>query len=180
MAGCAQPDRAAGRGLNTKPGGQSATTRALWCRGKLAASGESLAPESAGPVKLALRAFYMPAFGYPEAEIKIGLQSASAGVLQFSEYDMPPGWDRREVALSRQDIADILAALQKSQFWRLPFDSHNDAADGGPVLVEAAFSGWRHAAMQNGAPDIDLGILYTSLRDIAIRRTKDRPLNWWK
>lgn len=175
-AGCAHSDLAAGR---PAPVVAADKQRAHYCPGEPGPDA-SLAPAGVDKVKLAIRGFYMPSFGYPEAEIKVAIQSPTAGVLEFSEYDMPPGWDSRQAALTPRDIADILAALKQAQFWRLPFNAHNDAADGEPVLVEAAFPGWRHAAVQNGAMNIDAGILATTLKDIAIRRTKDRPLSWWK
>jgi len=82
--------------------------------------------------------------------------------------------------LTSADIAKILAALKNSHFWQQPFQHKWGVVDGEPILIEAAFDGWRHTSTQNGSSGVDLDILAQQLVTIARTHNTDRSLSWFK
>ena len=139
-----------------------------------------LAPPDARNVKLALRAAFRPSFGFPATEIHIALSSASEGIYLLAQQDKHEDWQTRSGALTPADIGKILAALKDSHFWQQPFQHEMGVVDGEPILVEAAFNGWRHTSTQNAAKGVDVDILAQQLADIARAHNTIRPLSWFQ
>jgi len=137
-----------------------------------------LVPPDARNVKLALRAAYRPSFRFPATEIHIAISSATEGTYLLAQQD--GNWEIRSGALAPAEIAAILGALEHSHFWQLPFDHQMGVLDGEPILVEAAFDGWRHTSIQNGYQDVDLAILAQQLVVVARAHNTVKPLSWWK
>jgi hypothetical protein len=138
-----------------------------------------LAPPNARNVKLALRAAFRPSFGFPATEIHIAISSATEGSYLLAQRDKTV-WETRSGTLTQADIDQILVALKTSHFWQLPFDHQMGVADGEPILVEAAFDGWRHTSTQNASKGVDLDVLAEQLVAIARAHNTVRPLSWLK
>jgi len=139
---------------------------------------DSLLPPGMKTAKLAMRADIVMG-PFPVTVVRLGI--AGAGAAQMTVSWTKNGNGPRvsdSVKLSAAEIDRLLAALNKSDFWRLPQKtSHQGAADGEAAAVEIAIAG-RHRHVQDFIGDsdaVELSVLVNALSEIIRAHWKDVP-----
>lgn len=121
-------------------------------------------------VKLAVRAHI--AFGpFPITVIKIGVESAGPGTMSVTAN--VNGYGPRQARIFRltsNEIDHLLAALNRSQFWRLPTEVRRQGPTGGEAAtVEVSVSGLKHHVtdLVGDSDAADLSVLVNAISVIA-------------
>jgi hypothetical protein len=139
---------------------------------------DSLLPPGMKTAKLAMRADI--AMGpFPVTVVRIGIGGGGAAQMTVSWAQNGNGPRvSNSVRLNAAEIDRLLAALNKSDFWRLPQKtSHQGAADGEAAAVEIAIAG-RHRHVQDFIGDsdaVELSVLVNALSEIIRSHWKDVP-----
>jgi len=116
---------------------------------------------------------------FPDTVVKIGIGAGGKGVMAVSWNDNGNGPRRTETAaLSGHEIDHLLAALNRSDFWRLPAHlKHQGPADGEAATVEVTLSGHRSDVSDSIGPEdsVDLSVLVNEIDRIIARHWRNVP-----
>jgi hypothetical protein len=137
----------------------------------------SMTPTGMKSARLALRA-HVSLGPFPITVIKIGIASGGSGLMSVTANANGNGRRTRVVRLTSNEIDHLIAALNASQFWRLPAEPrHQGPADGKLASVEVSIPGLKHHVPDSiGDSDaVDLSILVNALSVIVARHWHDVP-----
>lgn len=136
----------------------------------------NLLPNGMINAKLAMRADISMGM-LPTMVVKIGVQSADSGAISVNTARI--GGPRYTVIarLNGAEIAQIVAALNKSRFWQLPENiSHQGVLDGEMAGIQVSIPERQHHATDfvDSSPEaVDLAILAKAITTIVFARWKD-------
>lgn len=145
---------------------------------KLDATGDSLLPAGMKNAKLALRA-HIQLYNFPVTVVRLGIGAGRVGVMEVTWNRNANG--RREthsVRLDPSEIDRLLVAINRSDFWRLPYQGqHMGPTDGELAAVELSVAGWKgHVRDIIGDADAtDLSILVNELTRMIKSHWTDVP-----
>jgi hypothetical protein len=142
------------------------------------ATGDGLLPAGMKTARLALRA-HISVYTFPETVVRLGIGSHGMGIMEVT-------WNRngngpRETHSARlkpSEIDRLLAAVNWSDFWRLPYwGDHLGPLDGEGAAVELSVPGRKEHVhdLIGDAEAVDLSILVNELGRMIKSRWKDVP-----
>ncbi|HKU54091.1 MAG TPA: hypothetical protein VJP60_01910 [Rhizomicrobium sp.] len=144
----------------------------------LDATGDRLLPAGMKNAKLALRA-HIQVYTFPVTVVRLGIGAGRVGVMEVTWNRNANGpRETHSVRLNPSEIDRLLAAINRSDFWRLPYQGqHIGPTDGEWAAVELSVAGWRgHVQDIIGDADAaDLSILVNELTRMIKRRWTDVP-----
>lgn len=152
------------------------------CRGPFKANfarrGGRMLPPGMKTARLALAA-RLWAWVFPDTVVKIGVGAGGKGVMSLT-WNVNGGGPRRTetVHLSADEVDHLLAALNRSDFWRLPEKpQHLGVTDGEGAIVEVTMSGHRADVTDSVGPEdgVDLTVLVNEINRVIARHWKDVP-----
>ena len=137
-----------------------------------------LLPQGMKTARLALCA-HISVWTFPATVVKIGIVAADRGVLSLS-WNLNGNGPRqtRSIHLNRGEIDHLLAALNKSSFWRLPRElSHMGAADGEVATVEISVPDHKHHVTDfiGNEDAVDLSILVNAVSTLISHHWQQVP-----
>ena len=139
---------------------------------------DNLLPQGVRAVKLALRA-YISLGPFPTTVVKIGLQSGNSGVMSVTWNINGKGSRQTKSArLKPPEINQILAAIDKSDFWRLPHEPyHMGPADGELAEVEVSIGGRKNHVVDaiGDSEAVDSSVLVNAISEIIRAHWKNVP-----
>jgi hypothetical protein len=111
--------------------------------------------------------------------VKVGIGAGGSGWMEVT-------WNRNgtgprevhSVRLNPAEVTQILVALNRSDFWRLPHQpGHLGVADGEIATVEATAPGWTNSVEDaiGDSDAVDSSILVNALSEIIAKHWKDVP-----
>jgi hypothetical protein len=116
---------------------------------------------------------------FPPTIVKIGIGSGDAARMEVSWKTNGTGpRETHSVQMNPAEVTQLLIAVNRSDFWRLPPAlSHSGAADGEYANVEVTVPGWRnHVGDAIGDGDaVDSSTLVNALSEIIARHWKNVP-----
>lgn len=139
-----------------------------------------LLPQGMKTARLAMVAHISLGF-FGSTVVKIGIGSGGRGVMSLN---WSSGHGRRRavtIRLNSFEADHLLAALNRSSFWQLPYqDVHEGVSDGEVATVEVSIPGRRnHVTDFIGPPDaVDLSVLVQEIAHIISLHWKDVPGCW--
>lgn len=137
-----------------------------------------LLPPGMKTARLALVA-HIAVWTFPVTVVKIGIGAGGKAVMSLTQNVNGTGPRRTEtLRLSGYEVDHLLAALNRSDFWRLPHrGGHVGPTDGEAATVEVSISGRRnHVSDSIGPADgVDLTVLVNEITRIVARHWKDVP-----
>lgn len=116
---------------------------------------------------------------FPTTIVKVGIGPGGTGVMEvFWNRDDASPRQNRSVRLNAAEVTQLLVALNRSDFWRLPtLGGHNGVADGEVARVEVIVAGRRNIVLDaiGGADTVDVSILVNALSEIIAKHWKNVP-----
>lgn len=152
------------------------------CRGSfkriLAHRGGRLLPPGIKTARLALAA-RLSVYTFPDTVVKVGIGAGGKGMISLTWNVNGNGPRRTEtIPLSGTEVDQLLAALNRSDFWRLPEKPrHLGPADGESAMVEVTMSSHRADVTDSIGPEdgVDLTVLVNEISRIIARHWKNVP-----
>jgi hypothetical protein len=119
----------------------------------------------------------------PTISVRLGIASADSATLAVSwKKGIAGAGTVRSIALTPQEISRLVAALNASDFWRLPYlplhlPLHQGYVDGETARVSVATAARRHTVEDaiGDSDAVDLSILVNALSEIAQKHWPDAP-----
>lgn len=140
--------------------------------------GDGLLPPNMKTAKLGLHA-EISVYTFPRTVVRLGIASADAGTIWVSWNDNGTGPRvTSSVPLNASEIAALLAALNASDFWRMPHEPrHMGALDGELATVVVGIRGRQNQVMDFIGDDeaVDLSILVNAVSTIIRHHWKNVP-----
>jgi hypothetical protein len=128
--------------------------------------------------RLALTA-HIAVWTFPLTVVKVGIAAGGRGVMALTWNLNGTGPRRTEtIRLNSYEVDHLLSALNRSSFWRLPYDGHHmGVADGEVATVEVSMPGRRHHVTDSIGPEdgVDLTVLVNEISRIVAHHWKDVP-----
>jgi hypothetical protein len=138
----------------------------------------NMTPMGMNSARLALRA-HISLGPFPVTVVKVGIVSGGSGLMSVTANANGNGPRQTHVVRLRPDEVDhLMAALNRSQFWRLPVEPrHQGVADGEVASVEVSIPGMKHHVTDSiGSGDaVDLSVLVNALSVIIAGHWHDVP-----
>lgn len=145
---------------------------------KVDATGDSLLPAGMKNAKLALRA-HIQLYNFPVTVVRLGIGAGRVGVMEVTWNRNANGpRETHSVRLNPSEIDRLLVAINRSDFWRLPYQGkHMGPIDGEWAAVELSVAGWRRHVQDiiGDADAADLSVLVNELTPMIKRRWTDVP-----
>jgi hypothetical protein len=116
---------------------------------------------------------------FPVTVVRLGITDGTHGWLELRWNQNGNGpCTNRTIPLTPAEIDSLLAAMNRSDFWRLPPKySHMGAADGEIAMVEVSVPGWNAHVMDSiGDSDaVDLSVLVNAISQVIHDHWKNVP-----
>jgi hypothetical protein len=116
---------------------------------------------------------------FPTTIVKVGIGAGGTGWMEVTWNRNGTGArETHSARLSPAEITQILVALNRSDFWRLPHQpGHIGPTDSEVARVDAIVPGWRnHVTDSIGDADaVDSSVLVNALSEIIAKHWKDVP-----
>lgn len=116
---------------------------------------------------------------FPATVVKIGIGTGGKAVMSLTWSINGNGPRRTEtIRLGGNEVDHLLAALNRSDFWRLPRDGHHmGPTDGEIATVEVSMPGRRHHVTDTIGPEdgVDLSVLVNEISRIISRHWRNVP-----
>jgi len=139
---------------------------------------DSLLPPGMKMAKLGLYA-QMAVWTFPITVVRLGIASANSGTITLSWNRNGNGPRATESAtLNAREIAQLIAALNESDFWRLPHEPRHMGPTDGEIATVAAGIAGRQNQVNDSIGDseaVDLSILVNALSTIIRNHWQNVP-----
>ena len=149
-----------------------------WLRGEAGKSDDRLLPNEMKAARLALRAD-ISVYVFQPTVVRLGVGGGGTAWIEVT-WNLNGNGPRQtqSARLNPAEIDHLLAALNRSNFWRLPHEGHHlGPTDGELAAVEVSVPGWKNEAMDaiGDADAVDLSVLVNAISTIIHAHWRDVP-----